>query len=84
MANLKARIEALEALAGFAAKTHCVWNTGDAEVAARIAELIAAGARPDDKFLVVSWLSGPEVPMRPDPFRVWPSRNAPPPAANDG
>jgi hypothetical protein len=91
MANLKSRIEQLEAAAELGRRTRILWNPRDVKKA--IAAMIAAGAAPDDKFLVVAWLPAgtPEKPMgearwdTDTPRNQWPfpSRDPPPEPDND-
>jgi hypothetical protein len=86
---MRRRLSALEEIHGLGAKTHVIWDRGNAKNKKAIAALIAAGADKDDKFIAVSWETGPERPMGaakwdPPPSRwPFPSRDAPPPANND-
>jgi hypothetical protein len=66
--SLIARIEALEAAAGMAAKVHFIWAPDGVDVKAEIAARIGDGsASAGDRFYSFAWrASGPEQTMHPD------------------
>jgi hypothetical protein len=80
--GMEKRLAELEAAAGLNA-VRTIWDAGQ-DIEAAIAGMVAEGkAAADDRFIAVGWRKGVEVPMSPEPFRDWPSRDAVPPAAND-
>ena len=83
MATLKSRIEALEEAAGMRA-VRIIWDEAGIDVKAVIAGMVARGeAAADDRFLAVSWSSGPEQPMNPDAFAPNVGPKPSPSPAND-
>jgi hypothetical protein len=61
--DMERRLTNLEEVYGLAAKVHFVWDDGNTNIKAEIARRVAEGASEDDRFVVIGWAAGREVPV---------------------